>query len=94
MASEQMEWNQTPGLFDVFDIIPPIPLQPLPRAGPPQIKNISIAIMHCQNFSHSQRNRNVCGPNCESFFIAFTQNAFNDVMCAPSPASGSPGRSV
>jgi hypothetical protein len=33
---------------------------------------------HCQNSSRCQRNRSVCGPNCESFFIAFTQNAFND----------------
>jgi hypothetical protein len=34
-----MEWHQTSGnhVFDVFDAIPPIPLQPLPQALPPKL---------------------------------------------------------
>ena len=37
-GTEQMEWHQTHGnhVFNVFDTIPPIPLQSLPRACPPQ----------------------------------------------------------
>ena len=38
-GTEQMEWNQTPGnhVFDVFDTVPLIPLQPLPQARSPQL---------------------------------------------------------
>ena len=38
-GTEQMEWHQTPGnhVFDVFDTIPLIPLQSLPRARAPQL---------------------------------------------------------
>ena len=34
---EQMEWHQT-HVFNVFGTIPPIPLQPLPRARPSQLR--------------------------------------------------------
>ena len=36
---EHLEWHQTPGNHGnhVFDTISPIPLQPLPRARPPQL---------------------------------------------------------
>jgi hypothetical protein len=35
-----MEWQQTHGnhVFDVVDTFPPILLQPLPRAHPPQLR--------------------------------------------------------
>ena len=36
---KQVEWHPTHGnhVFDLFDNVPPIPLQPLPRARPPQL---------------------------------------------------------
>jgi hypothetical protein len=39
-GTDQVEWHQIPGdhVFDVFETIPPIPLQPLPRAHPPQLR--------------------------------------------------------
>ncbi|CDQ75314.1 unnamed protein product [Oncorhynchus mykiss] len=39
-GAAQMEWHQTPGnyVFDVFDTIPPIPLQSLPRTRSPQLR--------------------------------------------------------
>ena len=39
-GTEQMEWQQTQGnhVFNVVDTVPPILLQPLPRAHPPQLR--------------------------------------------------------
>jgi hypothetical protein len=39
-GTELMEWHQTNRnhVFNVFDNIPLIPLQPLPRACPPQLR--------------------------------------------------------
>ena len=58
-GTEQMEWHQTHGnhVFDVFNTIPPFPLQPLPRARPPQFRchQPPVIQIHIHIHTHAHR---------------------------------------
>lgn len=46
---EKMEWHQTPAnQANLFDTIPPIPLQSLPEARSPQLRCHQLPVTHTQ----------------------------------------------
>ena len=58
----EMEWHQTHGnhMFDVFDSIPLISLQPLPRARPPQLRSNQPPVIHPHKLSRSNSGEALC----------------------------------